>query len=136
MKAIQLAIAAILFCSTVSIAANTNTVADVYTQDKASILVSPKHPEFAIKLKSNPTTGYSWFLREYNSNLLTPTGHRFEAGNANLVGSPGFEVWTFKVKPEAFTVPQQTQLRLVYSRPWAGMENTTQAVFRVSTSTK
>lgn len=109
------------------------SIASFYTQDETNIVVEQKHPEFVIKLKSNPTTGYAWFLREYNSKLIVPIAHRYEAADTKLVGASGFEYWTFRMRAEAFSVPQQTQIRLIYSRPWAAIENTTQAVFRIST---
>src|SRR5688500_6563929 len=78
----------------------------IYTEDKTNILVTVKSPEFSIQLKSNPTTGYSWYLREYDSNLVAPVKHQFQANNEKkLIGAPGFEVWTFKMKPAAFIVP-------------------------------
>lgn len=107
----------------------------VYTEDKVGILVTPAHTQFTIKLKSNPTTGYSWFLREYDASFMKPIKHEFEApANKKLMGAPGFEIWTFQVKPSAFTVPQTTMMRFVYARPWEGLDQAKQIVFRVSTT--
>jgi inhibitor of cysteine peptidase len=105
----------------------------VYTQDKPVAMVTSAQPEFVIKLKSNPTTGYTWFLRGYNSELLQPVAHMVQAPDSKLVGAPGFELWTFKAKPAAFVVPQQTTIRLVYSRPWEASETATQLMFKVTT---
>src|SRR5262249_47567182 len=92
---------------------------DLYGADKQNIIVTAKHPEFTIQLKSNPTTGYSWFLRRYNHYLITPISHRFEKpANPQLMGAPSIEIWTFRATPAAFTVPQQTILRFLYARPW------------------
>jgi inhibitor of cysteine peptidase len=104
----------------------------IYTEDKRNILVTKDQPQFVIYLKANPTTGYNWFLREYDSKLVTPLKHTYEAPNTKLIGAPGFDVWTFAIKPAGFTVPQITQIRFTYARPWetAGQEN--QIVFRVS----
>lgn len=104
----------------------------VYTEDKPNILVSSAYPDFSIKLKSNPTTGFTWFLREYDANLITPTKHSFIKPEQNLMGAPGYEVWQFHVKPAAFAVPHQTNIRMVYARPWQS-DSSTQVVFRVST---
>ncbi|OAI48578.1 hypothetical protein AYO45_04710 [Gammaproteobacteria bacterium SCGC AG-212-F23] len=91
----------------------------MYTQEKPVVMVQRLQPEFVIQLKSNPTTGYSWFLRSYDANLLTPVKHVFQAtSNKKLIGAPGYELWTFKVKPEAFSVPHQTEIQFVYQRPW------------------
>jgi inhibitor of cysteine peptidase len=106
---------------------------NVYTEDKPNIALDAEHTEFTIKLKSNPTTGYAWFLREYNHHLITPVKHSFQTGNAKLIGASGYELWTFKMSPAAFVVPQQMIIRFVYARPWQGAENSTQVVFRVTT---
>jgi inhibitor of cysteine peptidase len=106
----------------------------IYSEDKQNILVTGGQREFTLKLKSNPTTGYSWFLREYDSQLLTPVKHRFQKPtDEKLMGAPGYEFWTFRVKPAGFVVPQQTILRMVYTRPWQGSDGSTQIVFRLST---
>jgi predicted secreted protein len=104
-----------------------------YTQDKPVITVTSQKPEFTIKLKTNPTTGYSWFLREYNTELLTPVRHSFEfAADKKLMGAPGYELWTFRAKPAAFVVPQQSAIRFVYARPWE-VEDNNQVTFKVTT---
>jgi inhibitor of cysteine peptidase len=109
----------------------------VYTEAKSAIAVSPGQPAFIIKLKSNPTTGFSWFLRDYNAALIEPVKHEFEANtDKKLMGAPGFEIWTFQVKSAAFKVPQQTVIRLVYARPWETAETSTQQLFKVTTVSK
>lgn len=107
-----------------------------YTEDKTSISVSVKDPVFVLKLKSNPSTGYTWFLREYDSAIITPVKHEYVQPNKGLIGAPGFENWTFKVKPAGFTVPQQTTIRMVYTRPWQSNDSGTQLVFRITTQGK
>lgn len=108
-----------------------------YNEQKTSILVTADQPEFSIKLKANPTTGYSWFLRECNTRYLEPVKHSFQPPeNKKLIGAPGYELWTFKVKPEAFNVPHQTPLRFVYARPWEKSDQSTGIVFWVSTMEK
>jgi inhibitor of cysteine peptidase len=106
-----------------------------YTQDKTGIVITADQPRFTIKLKSNPTTGYSWFLREYHPSFLEPIHYQFYPGDTKLVGASGADVWTFHVKPSAFVVPQQTIIRFVYLRPWEGQGQLQQAIFRVSTVT-
>jgi inhibitor of cysteine peptidase len=109
----------------------------IYNEQKTSILVTADHPEFSIKLKSNPTTGYSWFLRECNQRYIEPLKQSYQAPeNKKLMGAPGYEIWTFRVKPEAFTVPHQKPLRFVYARPWEQNDHSTSLVFWVSTKRK
>lgn len=119
-----------------AVSANNATAPQFYSEDNSSILVSPGHPEFTIKLKSNPTTGYSWFLRDYNKDLIKPVKHNFEASKEKLIGASGFEMWTFRAKPAAFAVPQQTTIKLIYARPWKGADGSTPIVFRVTTQGK
>lgn len=124
-----------LLCNT-SVMAQT-AVKDVptYGQDKLALQVSASQPKFIIKLKSNPTTGYSWFLREYDANFITPIKHEFGAPvNRKLMGASGYEYWTFRVKPLGFTVPRQTLIRFIYARPWEADDSSTQVVYQVSTS--
>jgi inhibitor of cysteine peptidase len=112
----------------------TSNAGEVYTEDKPNVAVSPEQPIFIIQLKSNPTTGFSWFLREYDNHLIMPVKHSFQPPTKNLMGAPGFEFWTFRVMPAGFTVPQQTTIRMVYARPWQGSDSSTQLVFRVTTT--
>lgn len=123
---------AIIFFNLVSYAATTPAI---YTEDKPGIIVSQNQPQFIIKLKANPTTGYSWFLRDYDDRVIQPIKQQYAAPKTDMVGAPGYDVWTFKVKANAFTVPQQTVVRFVYSRPWEGLaqEQAKEMVFRIST---
>ena len=108
----------------------------VFTEDKQTIVVSG-NAQFVVKLKSNPTTGYSWFLREYNAGLIEPVKHEVRAAaDKRLAGAPGYELWTFRVRPAGSVVPQQTMLRFVYIRPWEAAESSAQLVFKVVTRPK
>jgi inhibitor of cysteine peptidase len=107
----------------------------IYTEAKPAVVVTAHQPSFVIQLKSNPTTGYSWFLRDYDDRRIQAVKHVFVASDdKKLVGAPGYEVWTFKVKPAGFVVPQQTMLRFTYARPWESGDGSTQVVFSVTTS--
>lgn len=86
--------------------------------DSKPIHVTSAHPEFTLTLTSNPTTGYSWYLRSYNSQLITLVGHKFVTSHRLLPGSGGKEVWTFKVNPNGFLAPQVSCIQLIYARPW------------------
>lgn len=107
--------------------------ATIYNEDNNTIQVSAQHPQFTIQLKSNPTTGYMWYLREYSTKMLTPLKHDFIAPQKKLIGASGYEQWTFKVNPEAFIVPQMLTIRMVYTRPWKSTDQGTQVIFRVMT---
>lgn len=101
--------------------------------DQQDVMVTAKQPEFVIKLKSNPTTGYTWFLQDYDTNLIAPVKHSFQAPNTNLVGASGYEEWTFRVKPAGFVVPRQINLSFIYARPWKGGGTANQMVFHIMT---
>jgi inhibitor of cysteine peptidase len=73
---------ALLFSSAFAFAQKAKPVVDeaaIYLQDKTAFIIVSDKPLFVIKLKSNPTTGYSWFLREANSALFEAVKHQYEA---------------------------------------------------------
>jgi inhibitor of cysteine peptidase len=113
-------------------AAPTTTPPTVFTADKPNITVSAAQPTFSLKLKANPTTGFLWFLRDYDASLVTPVSHQYEKPDSKLMGAPGYDIWTFKMKPAAFIVPRQTTLRMIYTRPFSN-ENPTPVLFSIST---
>jgi predicted secreted protein len=110
-----------------------NAAAVIKTSEKRSALdgqdfsstglatvVYPNSPEFSLKLKSNPTTGYSWYLLHYDESLVEPMSHRYYAPQSSKgsVGSAGYEVWVFRVKPKAFVVPNMLSIAMSYARPF------------------
>jgi inhibitor of cysteine peptidase len=108
---------AILLFSLVALAGNTNeTSLKVYTEDEVLIQIVPD-AEFVIRLNSNISTGYSWFLREYDPELISVSKHSYIAPKTNLIGAPGFDEWTFKTTHSPkLTTP--SYIRFVYARPW------------------
>jgi inhibitor of cysteine peptidase len=93
------------------------------TDPANTIIVNQSNPTFNVILQSNPTTGYSWVLKKYDADLILYVEHKFyppTKQKSNLVGAPCYEKWVFKVKPNGFTVPQLTNIILVYMRPWEG----------------
>ena len=105
-------------------------MADDFNDPAKPIMVGKTAPTFTIKLRSNPTTGFSWFLVGYDSNLIQPISHKYYAPDTKLVGAGGYEKWVFKVKPEAFNVPQVTNIQFAYTRPW-NLENYKPTIFKV-----
>lgn len=91
----------------------------VYSDPAKPIIVKQSEQNFSIILQSNMTTGYSWVLKSYDSNLIKPVSRRYyPSPNRKLIGAGGYEKWVFKVKPEGFIVPQTTSITLIYSRAW------------------
>ena len=101
-------------------------------QQSTAISVSEAQPVFIIKLISNPTTGYVWSLRHYDKTLLTAVKHEYHAPKTDLIGAPGYELWTFRAKPAAFAVPARTKLSFVYARPWESDQAGSAAEFVVT----
>lgn len=122
---------AVLFNACLCVAANSSK--PIYTENQLSITVTADSPEFIIKLKSNPTTGYSWSLRDYEKKLIIPVKHGFQKPIKQLIGAPGFELWTFRVKPNGFNGAHQTVIRFVYARPWESHDASTPLTFKIMT---
>ena len=72
--------------------------------------------EFAISLKSNPTTGYSWQLAkpaEAAVVKLVKSDYQADSHPPGMVGVGGKEVWTFTA-----VGPGKTVLDFKYVRAW------------------
>lgn len=84
-----------------------------------NVIVKKTSPHFTIVLQSNPTTGYRWSLKQYDSNFITPVGNKFiPPTNQRLIGAGGYEQWMFDVKPEAFNAAHQLTVSFIYARSW------------------
>jgi predicted secreted protein len=76
--------------------------------------------EFAIKIKSNPTTGYSWAVQEITPGDLVifvrvkteEPGDR-KGSEPLLLGAPTYEILTFDALK-----PGKAEIQLKYRRPW------------------
>lgn len=102
-----------------------------FTDTTKPLQVTPSSTAVFIKVKSNPTTGYSWFLVNYNENLLSPISHKYYPPTSQLVGASGYELWRFRVNTAAFIMPQLTTITLQYSRPWQVNANDLRLKFTV-----
>ena len=66
-----------------------------------------------LRLEGNPSTGYGWRVQEMDRGVLRPMpGEEFEP-QSDLPGAPGIQTLRF-----AGVTRGQTDLRLVYQRPW------------------
>lgn len=76
--------------------------------------------EFSIKIKSNPTTGYSWAAQEITPGDLVKfkrvkteePGER-EGSQPPMLGAPTYEILTFDALK-----PGKAEIHLKYRRPW------------------
>lgn len=73
---------------------------------------------FSIELPANPTTGYTWYLKDYDGKFVQPVKHEFKLPDEDKIGAPGVDVWTFKATNAAFEVPIFTQITFIYAQPW------------------
>jgi predicted secreted protein len=91
-----------------------------FAADNNTITVSQAQPQFTITLPGNATTGYSWLLTTYNSQVIKAVSSSYQANKhpAGMVGVPGNFIFNFEVLSAAFNTPQTTQLTFVYAHPW------------------
>ena len=68
-----------------------------------------------LTLDSNPTTGYSWQLGEFDEAVLKQTNHEYVPYERppGKMGVGGKETWYFEGR-----APGETALHLVYVRSW------------------
>lgn len=89
------------------------------TADKPLVIDASKSSQLTVYLKSNPTTGFSWYLTDdYPSSWLRVISHKFVAPKTKLMGAPGYEVWTFQASPDALQVPRVSHISFIYARSW------------------
>ncbi|MAZ77097.1 MAG: hypothetical protein CMF39_00275 [Legionellaceae bacterium] len=80
--------------------------------------LKPGDQAYTLRLPSNPSTGYSWFLVGYDHDLLTLKSHQYIKAQGKVVGAPGISVWQFTVAKAAYQAPRLGHVTLVYARPW------------------
>jgi len=107
--------------------------ATVYTDTTKPITVSKASDEFIISLESNPSTGYTWFLKDFKNNLIELKSHDYQPPKDTKVGAPGRDVWEFEMEDKAFVAPQMIDLTFVYTKPW-DLKTQKQEVFTVLTT--
>lgn len=90
--------------------------------DKLEIIKVKKGYMFEVKLKSNPTTGYSWMLSEpVDSTIIEFDKKEFVSDNdpSNpMIGAGGTEIWIFSGVDVG-----KTNIKLKYARNWEDEEN-------------
>jgi inhibitor of cysteine peptidase len=89
-----------------------------YANPNQLVVVTPVQREVTIGLPANPSTGYQWMLRNYDSTLMATPSGEYLPGRIDKMGSPGVSVWRFKFKKQAFKSLHKTAVVLVYKRPW------------------
>jgi inhibitor of cysteine peptidase len=71
--------------------------------------------EVVIRIRENPTTGYSWELRQSGSGALRVVENRFEAGGGStpMIGAGGQRIVRLVGERAG-----QVQIEMVERRPW------------------
>lgn len=105
-----------------------------YTDLKKPIIVKASKPYFSVRLKANPTTGFNWvFDADNSSRYITAVKEQYYPPVSELVGAPGYSVWTFHVLPAALRVPTKLTVNLLYTRSWETSGGSKQTITVVTT---
>ena len=104
----------------------------IITEKDDVITVVANKPQFTIRLPANPTTGYLWSIKHYNDHFISLQKQRYVAGSGGRIGSGGYSLWSFKVKPAALKASHRFDITLIYGRPWE-KQAAKQKVFHVVT---
>ncbi len=100
-------------------------VAKTYTDPSQTVTIGVNQ-QFVIALGSNPTTGYSW-QESHDQTMLELLEKVYkEPAQEGVVGTGGIEYFRFKAVKAG-----QTEITLVYQRPFGEEEILEQKVFTV-----
>lgn len=88
------------------------------TDANKPILVNKHSDHFSVNLPSNPSTGYSWRLKDFDTTILSATSQRYEHPSKSIPGAGGIESFIFKIDPKFFVVKRVTQVSFIYLRAW------------------
>lgn len=123
----------LLSLATELFAANSAATTTVTPKAPANGVLSSTQSIYTLHLKSNPTTGYSWFLVSYPQQSLNLIKHVYLPPSSKLIGAGGYEIWQFKANTSAFIAPQVMKIELMYARPWEINDKTPIQTFYVVT---
>lgn len=104
------------------------------TDSGKTIMVTANQPQFTLFLNSNPSTGYSWFIEDYPSNLVESINSYYVSQDTKRMGAGGMQKWTFNLKPAAFDAPRKLVFKFIYARKWDINNTAKEEVFYVATS--
>lgn len=96
---------------------NAEQPTDQATADKTELTTETSvNSQFSIKLKSNPSTGFSWGAL-YDADFIELINSTFTPQDSALVGTGGEEVFTFKALKTG-----ETKIEFIYSRKWESVQ--------------
>ena len=103
------------------------------TAAPANGMLTAKHPIYTLRLNSNPTTGFSWFVVSYPEHLVKIIKHEYLPPQTQRIGAGGVEVWQFQATKAALAVPTVIKVTLMYARPWEiNDQSTVQSFYMVT----
>jgi predicted secreted protein len=102
----------------VTVAPATSATPSYNSVNTRPIQVSSTNPYFTVTLPTNSSTGYMWYLKNYDARLIILLRHNIQASKSAMAGAPGNEVWEFSVNPKGFVAPHMTMVQFEYARPW------------------
>ena len=99
---------------------NQSSEAPTEQQQEKPMVVSGKKTTINIKLPANATTGYQWYLTQYDEDLIRPKSYEYKISDQKkkLVGAGGVAVFKMQVSKRFKSVPQMQTIRFSYARPW------------------
>src|SRR3990167_6564655 len=99
-----------------------------FTQNNKPLILTAENPAITITLPSNPTTGFTWSIQKYDTNLLKLVSQKYTPPNSRLMGAPGIQQYTFQAIQTGYSVTQVGHVVLQYARQWTTV-GATQKVF-------
>jgi len=100
----------------------------------ANGVLTQEKPIYTLRLNSNPTTGFSWFMVDYPKKLVHVIKHQYVSPKSKLVGAGGYELWTFQATKAALAFPQVVKIVMMYARPWEINDQSTTQSFYITTA--
>ena len=85
---------------------------------KTTYQVNREQKTVDIVLPENPTTGFRWYLTDYQESAIESVQYHYESADNHLTGSAGFGHFLVTLDDEVFASPRRMQLDFVNLRPW------------------
>ncbi len=82
------------------------------------VAISPDQNILTINIQANPSTGYNWYLSQFNNQFFTLSSYQFTPGKTKMPGSPGTATFNFTINPIFHTGPYLSEIDFTYLRPW------------------
>ena len=88
------------------------------------VMLKPGQRNFVVKLSSNRSTGYGWYLIDHGYNPMTLQPVQYEyvlpSKKMGMTGVPGVAEFTFRLSETSpmTVVPMVTTINFAYMRPW------------------